>query len=188
MLNTVDVGLMANHLDAHKGIIKRLELYLNHAKNQQFIHTLEQQIGILKNHVKVMNQLLDPNNTSPVTLPSIPQSTLNGGKQTSSVDIGLVDRDMAFDAHFTANAMAKDNFVSSNDMKNQQVKQLHSGMAMQQSHIGNQYEMLAQQLGWLNPPQATNLEQTNSISPLNNTPPIGAMKNHKYGEQQYPQQ
>ncbi|UOQ94023.1 hypothetical protein MUO14_03370 [Halobacillus shinanisalinarum] len=49
MLNTVDVGLMANHLDAHKSIIKRLELYLNNAKNQQLIHTLEQQIGIMKN-------------------------------------------------------------------------------------------------------------------------------------------
>ncbi|UOQ94022.1 hypothetical protein MUO14_03365 [Halobacillus shinanisalinarum] len=68
------------------------------------------------------------------------------------------------------------------------MKQLHSGMAMQQSHIGNQYEMLAEQLGWLNPPQATNLEQTNSMSPLKNTPHIGAMKNHQYGDQHYFQQ
>jgi F0F1-type ATP synthase epsilon subunit len=57
MLKTIDVGLMANHLLAHKGIIKRLELYANTAVNQQLARTLEQQIGMMRNHVQVMNQL-----------------------------------------------------------------------------------------------------------------------------------
>ena len=37
MLKTIDVGLMANHLSAHKGVISRLELYTKHAKEQQLV-------------------------------------------------------------------------------------------------------------------------------------------------------
>ncbi len=187
MIKTIDVGLMANHLDAHKGVIKRLELYMRMTKNQQLVHTLNQQIGAMKNHVKVMNQLLDPTNTNPVTLPPIPQNVMNHGIQSPFIDTGMVDRDITFDALFTANAIANDNFISSSNMKNQQVKQLHAEMAKQQSHIANQYEMLAEQLGWLSHPDATNQEQTQSMSPLPSVPPNNVMGGQHQTGQQYPQ-
>lgn len=171
MLKVIDVGLMSNHLNAHQGVIKRLELYTSHAKNQQLVHTLNQQIGAMKNHVNVMNQLLNTNNTNAVTLPPIPRGIPTGISTGSSIDIGLEDRDISFDAHFTANAMANDNFVSSSNMKDQQAKRLHNEMAMQESTIANQYEMLAQQLGWANPPNATKVEQTQAMNHLANIPP-----------------
>jgi hypothetical protein len=180
MLKTIDVGLMSNHLLAHKGIIKRLEFYANSAKDQQLILFLDQQIGTMRNHVKVMNQLLDPNNTNPVTLPPIPQGLVNNGKQISTVDIGLEDHDMALDAHFTATAIANDNFISSSNMKNQQVKRIHTEMALQQSQIANQYEMLAQQLGWLKHPNATTLEQTEAM----NVPTYESMTNQPHNQKQ----
>lgn len=55
MLKTIDVGLMANHLSAHKGVISRLELYTKHAKEQQLVVILQKQIGIMKNHVEEPN-------------------------------------------------------------------------------------------------------------------------------------
>ncbi|MCM3441556.1 hypothetical protein AB3Z07_26730 (plasmid) [Metabacillus halosaccharovorans] len=51
MLKTIDVGLMANHLSAHEGVIKRLDLYVKITKNQQLLNILGQQIGTMKNHV-----------------------------------------------------------------------------------------------------------------------------------------
>lgn len=94
---------------------------------------------------------------------------------------------MALDAHFTANAMANDNFVSSSNMKSPQAKRLHTEMAMQESNIANQYEMLAEQLGWVNPPVATNVEQTQVISPKISMSPNGTMTNQQQIEQRYTQ-
>lgn len=62
---------MANHLPAHKAIIKRLDMYVNHVQNQQISTILEKQIMIMKNHVQVMNQLLDPKQNI-INLPPIP--------------------------------------------------------------------------------------------------------------------
>src|SRR5699024_11867871 len=65
------------------------------------------------------------------------------------------EKDIAVDAHFTASAMAKDNFNSSENMKNKQVKKLHSSMALQQATIAEAYEDLMNKMGWMNQPDAS---------------------------------
>lgn len=54
------------------------------------------------------------------------------------------------DAHFTATAMANDNFVSATNMKDPLVKRIHAEMALQQSDIANLHENLAHQLRLVN--------------------------------------
>lgn len=168
MIKTVDVGLMANHLSAHQPVIKRLELYAAHVQNQSILTILEKQIQIMKNHVNVMNQLLDPKQ-SEVTLPPIP---INPGMTSRQADteFQMNDQDIAKDARFTASSMAKENFNSAENMKDKQVKKLHSEMALQQSAIAELYETLMTQMGWINQPNASVQEQTSVMAPLSTMP------------------
>lgn len=168
MLKVIDVGLMANHLSAHQGAIKRFELYSKLTKNPNLLSILGQQIGMMQNHVQVMNMLLDPNHTNQVTLQPVPQVTPQQNQNSLFIDIEIGDRDMAFDSHFTATSMANDNFISSTNMKNLQVKRIHSEMALQQSQIAKQYEMFTEQMGWMDHPVATNIQQQEAMSPLQN--------------------
>ncbi|WP_188453342.1 hypothetical protein [Virgibacillus oceani] len=176
IVKTVDVGLMANHLSAHKAIIKRLEIYVEHAQNQQITTILEKQILMMKNHVQAMNQLLNPKQNN-ASLPPIPNGVGMSHNKVPN-NLGVSDQDIAVDAHFTASAMAKENFNSSENMRNQQVKKLHSEMALQQSTIAGMYEHLMDQMGWMNQPNASVSEQTAAITPLN------AMQNKMMNENQ----
>lgn len=168
MIKTVDVGLMANHLSAHKSIIKRLELYTTRIQNTQILSILNQQIMMMKNHVQVMNQLLDPKQST-VNLPPIPSNSGTFSNQIAS-NYEMSEKDISIDAHFTASAMAKENFNSSENMKNKQVKKLHSAMALQQATIAEMYEDLMSQMGWINQPNASVTEQTSIIMHLNTIP------------------
>ncbi|WP_019153638.1 hypothetical protein [Robertmurraya massiliosenegalensis] len=163
MLKTIDVGLMANHLPAHKGVIHRLEIYENNTKDLQLNVILKKQIIIMENHVKVMNQLL--NQTPNIVLPPIPQDVPMNNNHTMKPDTMFEDSSVALDVHFTATAMAKENFLSASNMKDPQAKKLHVEMALQQLEIAKQYEMLAQQLGWLTHPNASDMERNAAISP-----------------------
>ncbi|RSL28899.1 hypothetical protein D7Z54_34080 [Salibacterium salarium] len=179
MLKTIDVGLMTNHLSAHTGVLKRLELYTRITKSPQLLSVLGQQIGAMKNHVEVMNTLLDPDQSNQIILAPVPQSNLQPNQQPLQLD--MADYDMTLDAHFTAMAMANDNFVSSSNMKNPQVKKLHSDMAMQQSQIAKQYETFAEQMGWMTHPNATMAEQQQAVNPIHHQPihPSPSMSNHE---------
>lgn len=157
MLKTVDVGLMANHLSAHEGIIARLTLYSRATQNGHLSQLLQQQIGMMENHVRVMNQLLKQHNVSLPPIPNAEQHTQNRlGMQ--NVNLAMDDRLLAFDAHFTAMAMANENFTSASSMKDPHVKQIHIEMALQQQQFAQQYEMMMDHYGWVTPPQATDAE------------------------------
>ncbi|MDC3418765.1 spore coat protein, partial [Aquibacillus salsiterrae] len=160
MLKTVDVGLMANHLSVHNSVIKKLERYASGTQNQQLIMILEQQAGLMKNHTTVMNNLLNPNQNTQVSLPPIPE--VKSHSHANYTPVGLEDKDIAIDAHLTAMAMSNDNFTSALNMKDPQIKKIHIEMALQQSHIADQLDMLAQQNGWMSHPNATAMEQTNA--------------------------
>lgn len=167
LVKTVDAGLMANHLPAHHAIINQLKLYNEYAQDQGVLQILNKQIQVMKNHVNTMNSLLNPNQMN-VVLPPIPEHPVNNTTtQAHSEDLGLTDQDIAVDAHFTASSMAKENFNSSENMKDKRVKKIHSEMALQQSAISEMYEVLMTKMGWMNPPAATASEQTAASMHLN---------------------
>lgn len=170
MLKTVDTGLMANHLPAHKAVISRLQWYLNHVQNPKISSILYKQIHMMKNHVNVMNQLLDPDRKN-VSLPPIPQTAFGTNQNyTRRQEFFINENDIVVDAHFTASSMAKENFNSAENMKDPTVKKLHSEMALQQSTIAEMYEQYIRQMGWLNQPTASQQEQTSSMMPYQTVP------------------
>lgn len=164
MLKNVDVGLMVNHLSAHNAIIKRLDMYINHVQNQQIATIIQKQMMIMNNHVQVMKQLLDPKQS---TVNLLPIPTNVGMVQNLNNNLDISDQDIAVDAHFTASAMAKENFNSAENMKNHQVKKTHTEMALQQSTIAGMYEQLMNQLGWMSQPDVSTSEQIAALAPFN---------------------
>ncbi|MFC4321609.1 hypothetical protein [Litchfieldia salsa] len=176
-MKIIDVGLMANHIPAHKGIISRLELYSQSVSNGQLLTIFQKQIGMMKNHVQVMNQLLNPNQQLQVAVPPIPNNSTGYYNQPKG-NIGIEEKDMLFDAHFTAVSMANENFMSASNMKAPLVKRAHIEMGLQQNDIANQFEMLAEQLGWsTNHPNATVMEQNQVMSPIPNPQAYMNMQN-----------
>lgn len=167
MSKTIDVGLMANHLSAHQGVISRVKVYMQNANDERLASILQIQMTTLKNHVVVMNELLDPSkNNQSVNLPPVPPIVNFYREAINRVNLGITDKDMLLDAHFTATALANNNFISANNMKDSRVKQLHIEMGLQQSNIAEQYHMLGKQLGWMSHPDAIVDEQLHSMNPL----------------------
>src|SRR5690625_5194941 len=117
---------------------------------------------------KVRKKKLDPKQST-VNLPPIPSNSGTFSNQIAS-NYEMSEKDILIDAHFTASAMAKENFNSSENMKNKQVKKLHSAMALQQATIAEMYEDLMSQMGWINQPNASVTEQTSIIMHLNTIP------------------
>ncbi|HLR22937.1 MAG TPA: hypothetical protein VK100_04345 [Pseudogracilibacillus sp.] len=163
---------MANHLSAHKSIIKRLELYTTLIQNSNILSILNEQITVMKNHIQVMNELLDPKQST-VNLPPISSNLNTAVTNQIAPSYEMGEKDIAVDAHFTASAMAKDNFNSSENMKNKQVKKLHSSMALQQATIAEAYEDLMNKMGWMNQPDASITEQTSVITTMSKMPRSG---------------
>src|SRR5699024_12441788 len=105
------------------------------------------QITLIKEHKQVMIELIDQKQTTMNLTPiSSKLNTAVTNQIAPSYEMG--EKDIAVDAHFTASAMAKDNFNSSENMKNKQVKKLHSSMALQQATIAEAYEDLMNKMGW----------------------------------------
>src|SRR5699024_11741662 len=124
----------------------------NQMQNKQIATIKKKQMMIMNNHVQVMKQLLDPKQST-VNLLLI--TTNVGMVQNLNNNLDISDQDIAVDAHFTASAMAKENFNSAENMKNHQVKKTHTEMALQQSTIAGMYEQLMNQLGWMSQPDVS---------------------------------
>ena len=170
MQKLIDVGLMANHLPVHQAVIKRLELYLKVVENQQIAEVIQKQVKVMNNHVQTMNQLLSPNQNQ-VMLPPIPSTSIqrqSNGAQT--LTLNMTEKDIVIDCHFTASSMAKENFISAEAMKDRNVKNIHSEMALQQSKIAEIFETIMVQMSWVNHPDASAQERSSVISPLQSMP------------------
>src|SRR5699024_10194260 len=107
-----------------------------------------------KNHIQVMNELLDPKQST-VNLPPISSNLNTAVTNQIAPSYEMGEKDIAVDAHFTASAMAKHNFNSSENMKNKQVKKIHSSMALQHATIAEAYEDLMNKMERMNQPDAS---------------------------------
>ncbi|WP_170007466.1 hypothetical protein [Bacillus fonticola] len=190
MLPAIDVGLMDNHLSAHEGIVSRLQLYLKIAKDRNVTQVLEKQLQVMKNHVVVMNQLLNPSQQGQVVLPPIPQTTGDNGTEAPvNAGIQIEDRHITLDAHSTANAMANDNFISASAMKNPVVKKIHSEMALQQEAIAKMYNQILETNGWVKSSMAKQQEQIDTANYYSNIPGTHKMTDQThFNHQNYEQQ
>src|SRR5699024_6890222 len=128
-----------------------------------------------------MNELLDPKQST-VNLPPISSNLNTAVTNQIAPSYEMGEKDIAVDAHFTASAMAKDNFNSSENMKNKQVKKLHSSMALQQATIAEAYEDLMNKMGWMQQLDGSTTDRNSVMTSMTKTSSvgIGIVKQHSH--------
>lgn len=137
-LPAVDLGIMAEHLSTHEGVINKLKMYYSSVQNPMLKNILELNIHTLRNHVKTMLALIDPDQTHKVHLPEMKHFDfhMNAGNLSES------EKNIAFEARSTAKLMGSDNFTSALMMKDPNVKNIHVQMAYQDVSMQMIYDHL----------------------------------------------
>lgn len=163
VLPTVDLGLMAEHLSAHEGVINKLVLYEKMVTNAALKETLVLQASVMRNHVKVMLALINPQQNGYIEIPHLNEYNINCYPQVVKEQKGNPDNKwIALESHNTAKSMANENFSSALMMNNQNVRHLHVEMALQQFALQRKYAGLINKMGWAFVPYATVQEQVNT--------------------------
>lgn len=72
-----DIGLMAEHLSTHEGMINKLKIYHMNVKRLELKDTIDLQIKVMHAHVEVMLSLINPQNDDYVEVPDLRNSNLN---------------------------------------------------------------------------------------------------------------
>lgn len=159
-LPAVDLGLMAEHLASHQGAISKLRVYEHNVSLAELSKTLQLQRKIMEAHVNVMLQLINPNNTSYVEVPSLEsvKKQVTNTKQIQANDSN--NKWITLEALSSAKSMSNRNFVSALMMQNKNVRDAHVKMAMQQLELMEKYERIAKEHSWTFTPMATYKEQT----------------------------
>ncbi|MFT9597461.1 hypothetical protein [Mesobacillus sp.] len=111
LLPASDLGLITTHLPAHDGMIMKVKLLAKEAKDEKLIELLNKKVGIMRSHVRIMMDMLDPDKSDFEEMPGfdeIPQDQL----ETTTRGTQKMDRHIAMEIKASTEAMAKDNFVS----------------------------------------------------------------------------
>lgn len=137
-LPAADLGIMAEHLSTHEGMIRKLNIYYKTVTNPILKNLLCTHINVLRDHVRAMLTLIDPNQNRQVHLHGMQDvhlSNLYGNYTEEEMDIAL-------EAGATAKLMASDNFTSALMMKDLNVKNIHVEMALQDVNLHAMYNVI----------------------------------------------
>jgi hypothetical protein len=126
-LPAVDIGIMAEHLSSHEGVINKLKMYYGSVNNPVLRKLLNLNINTLRNHVVVMLALIDPERNKEVHLPDMESYHLH----ISEGKLTKLDKDIALEARAAAKLMGSNNFNSALMMKDINVKNIHLQMSYQ---------------------------------------------------------
>lgn len=137
ILPAVDLGLMAEHIEAHEGVINRIKIYETMVRNKKLQRLLSVHKRMLRNHVITMLALINPDRQTEVQLPEMELLTMVG-----THELEKFEKEILLDAMSTAKLMGGDNFNSSLMMKNINVKNIHMQMSYQDVSVQMIYEQL----------------------------------------------
>ncbi|QBP41267.1 hypothetical protein [Paenisporosarcina antarctica] len=140
-LPAVDLGIMAEHLTTHEGVINRLKMYNKLVRNHMLKKLLDLHLKTLRNHVKTMLALIEPGQTHQVHLPKLDSFNWDVDFET----LEEYEKDIALDTRSTAKLMGSDNFNSALMMKDSNVKNIHIKMAYQNVSMQMMYDHLIMQ-------------------------------------------
>ncbi|MBM7604280.1 hypothetical protein JOC75_002253 [Metabacillus crassostreae] len=154
-----DLGLMAEHLAAHEGIINKLKRDYLVIQNPALKQVLYTSITIMRDHVRVMLALIDPQQHSPVHLAQIP---INQEKFVYH-NLSEQEKHIALEARSTSMSMASNNFTSALRMKDANTKYVHFKMADQQVKLQGLYNNIVQKTNSDYTPKATEKEQLKTL-------------------------
>lgn len=71
-LPPVDLGIMDEHLPTHEGVISKLKIFKEIVNNQELKKLIQLNISMLREHVRVMLELIDPDHKGEVKLAEMP--------------------------------------------------------------------------------------------------------------------
>lgn len=158
LLPIIDVGLMNEHLSTHEGLLGKLDLYLIESSVTYLKKIITIQQTLLKTHIQVMLELLNPSNQNWVELPSIHLEEKLTFSWPVYSDFDVLTKRITLELQSTAKAMAHTNFNSALLMKNKNVKHVHYQMAVQQATYMNFISAFVTEKDWapsINATQAT---------------------------------
>lgn len=151
-LPAVDVGLMYEHLVAHKGVLNKLKGYKEVVKQPFLKKVIDEQILIMTDHVRVMLELLHPEKEwVSLAIKEVNVKSDDINKKVINPDVKAITSDLVT----VSKQMAGTNFNSALDMKNPNVKHAHFQMAMQQATFHNYYVFFMNKKGWTLNPKST---------------------------------
>ncbi|WP_010650480.1 hypothetical protein [Oceanobacillus massiliensis] len=160
-LPAIDLGLMAEHLTAHEGVINKLSYYQSLVSNTELRNILKLQENVMHSHVWVMLAFINPNYHNNVEVP--PLSVYREEHIFERPEKGENNKWIALEAHSTAKNMSVENYNSAMMMQNENVKNAHIKMALQQNRIGEKYTHFIKMMGWSYAPKATTQAQINTF-------------------------
>lgn len=158
-LPSVDLGLMAEHLATHEGMISKLKMYYGYVGNAVLKTVIGVHIEVLKRHVRIMLELIDPYQMGPIQLNRMGDIHLNNFVEALSEH----EKAISLEARATAKSMAADNFTSALLMKDMQVKFIHIEMALQEVKLQSLYNEIIQQINADFTPKATEQMQLQTL-------------------------
>ncbi|MBD8069271.1 hypothetical protein F7888_09775 [Bacillus sp. PS06] len=141
-LPAVDLGIMAEHLAAHEGMINKFKIYYATVRSPVLKNLLLTHIHTLRDHVRAMLVLIDPNQVGQVHLHQMKDVHLTLGHEKFTEQ----EKDITLEARATAKLMANDNFTSALMMKDHHVKHAHIEMALQEEKLQSMYSEVIKQI------------------------------------------
>src|SRR5699024_3135295 len=154
-LPAIDLGLMAEHLAAHEGVINKLKLYQTEVINATLKEIVVLHANVMSNHVRVMLALINPYQNEYVELAPLSEHMQHYNLMAEEQGANSMDKWIALEGHTTAQSMSNENYVSALMMQNQHVRTIHVHMALQQLEIQDKYEELLEKVGWVFTPHAS---------------------------------
>lgn len=162
-LPAVDLGIMAEHLSAHEGIINKLNVYHEKATNIELKEIIAFQGNMMRVHVKVMLALINPHINDYVEVPDLGAYSVNGYYQRVNKQWANYDNKwIALEAHATAKLMSNENYMSAIMMKDKNVRNAHVEMALQQLEAQKRYAEFINRMGWAFVPHVSVQDQVNT--------------------------
>lgn len=164
-LPAIDLGLMAEHLSAHEGVINKLAAYQSSVTNMELRNILNLQENVMRSHAWVMLAFINPNYHNDVEVPPLTSFRIEHEHTSDKLENGNGGNNkwIALEAHDTAKNMSTENYNSAMKMQNMNVKNAHIEMALQQNQIKEKYASFIKKMGWAFAPNAANRAQTNTF-------------------------
>ncbi|WP_078549417.1 hypothetical protein [Litchfieldia alkalitelluris] len=162
ILKSIDLSLMTEHLNFHKGILSKLEAYFCTVQNPTLKQIIYDQYLVMRNHVKVMMLLIDPDRNDDVTVDYLnklePVSI-----QCQHHGFAMTEQNIAMELRNTAKTMAHDNFSSALRMKTQNVRDIHIHMSLQQTMFQHRYNQFTDKIMMDVAPKSSVQEQKDTL-------------------------
>ncbi|WP_047984066.1 spore coat protein [Ornithinibacillus californiensis] len=147
-LPAIDIGLMIEHLSTHEGMIKKLEIYRMKVRSEELKDTIDLQIKVMRAHVEVMLSLINPQNDDYVEVPDLRNASLNNYQTAIDEHVGYNDKWIALEAKASTKMISGENYTAALMMKDNNVRNAHVEMALQQLEIQKKYSEFIKRMGW----------------------------------------